>query len=156
MKNYLMLFFLLPIMVFGQVKSDKLFEKYESYDSITSVLITEHMFALAEGFLVNLAEEDKDLAPVKEILPKMKAMKILVYEGKDTQAPFYTDIKESLKKNYTTLMKVKSSDSNVDFLMDGTEKKINELVLLADNAYIFFEGNLTMDDVNNMIGKFAK
>lgn len=154
MKKQLCLFILLsPFLIIGQVKSDSLFEKYETYDSVTSVLITEHMFALADGFMTTVAENDEDLDPIKGILPKMKSMKILIYDGKDTQAPFYNDIKKSLKKHYKTLMKVKSSDSTIDFLMDGNDKKVKELVFLADNAYIFLQGDLTMDDVNNMVEK---
>ncbi|APD06867.1 hypothetical protein UJ101_01348 [Flavobacteriaceae bacterium UJ101] len=156
MKNYLIILFLLPILTLSQVKSDSLFEEYESYDNITSILITEYMFSLTDSFIVNLANDDKDLAPIKDILPKMKSMKILVYDGKNKQAPFYTDIKKSLTKNYKILTHVKPSNSNIDFLIDETNDMVNELVLLSDNAYIFLEGNLTMNDVHNMVEKFNK
>lgn len=154
MKNHLILFLWFPILAVGQVKSEALFEKYEVYDNITSVLITKQMFTLVDSFIANLAREDKSLAPVKELLPKMNSMKVLVYEGKDFPTFFYTDIKQSLQKNYTILMNGKSSNPN--FLIDGTDEIIHEIVLLADNMYVFLEGNFTKDEVNTIVEKFNK
>ncbi len=150
--NYYIILFLIPFIGFSQLKSEVIFDKYESQDSITSIIVTKHMFTLADSFITDIVEKDNSLIPIQEILSNMESMKILLYEGSNKESSFNKELKQSIFDNYLSIDTTKNKD--ITFLIDKNSDIINEIVLISDNYYLFLEGNLTMKDVNNVITKF--
>ncbi len=150
--NYYIILLLIPFIGFSQLKSEAIFDKYESQDNITSIIVTKHMFTLADSFIIDIVEKDNGLAPIQEILSKMESMKILLYEGSNKESSFNKELKQSIFDNYLSIDTAKNKD--ITFLIDKSSDIINEIVLISDNYYLFLEGNLTMKDVNNVITKF--
>ncbi|ASK30879.1 hypothetical protein CEY12_12475 [Chryseobacterium sp. T16E-39] len=153
--------------VYGQEdKFDKLFEKYQQVEGVTSIKIAKPMF----GMLSSLNIDDSQLDQIKPLLSKINGLKILITEnpenansagGKKLQnslSQINKDISSYLSHlNYNEVMSVNSKDSKIKFLSAGAKEGILDDVLLSidsgdgGNVLVMLDGKLSMDDLNKII-----
>lgn len=153
--------------VYGQEdKFDKLLEKYQEAEGVTSIKIAKPMF----GMLSSLNIEDSQLDQIKPLLAKIKGLRVIITEnpetagskdGKKVQAnlsELNKDISSYLKNlNYSEIMTMNSSGSKIKFLSsDAKDGILDDLLLSIDggggeNILVKLDGKLSMDDVNKLI-----
>lgn len=153
--------------VYGQEdKFDKLFEKYQQVEGVTSIKIAKPMF----GMLSSLNIDDSQLDQIKPLLTKIKGLRILITEnpenintkeGKKVQvnlSQINKDISSYLNTlNYSEIMTVNSNGSKIKFLSSEAKEGILEDVLLSidsgtgGNVLVMLDGKLSMDDLTKII-----
>jgi len=153
--------------VYGQEdKFDKLLEKYQEAEGVTSIKIAKPMF----GMLSSLNIEDSQLDQIKPLLAKIKGLRVLITEnsgntgskdGKKIQAnlsELNRDISSYLKTlNYSEIMTMNSSGSKIKFLSsEAKDGVLDDLLLSIDSGsgesiLVKLDGKLSMDDVNKLI-----
>lgn len=150
----------------GKDKFEKLFDKYQEVEGITSIKIAKPMF----GMLSNLNFDDSELDQIKPLLSKINGLKILItenpensnsVEGKKIQhniSQLTNEISSYLKGlNYNEIMSVKNGESRVKFMSsDAKDGMLDDLLLSinsgsGENILVMLDGKLSMDDVNNLI-----
>ncbi|WBV54857.1 DUF4252 domain-containing protein [Chryseobacterium sp. PTM-20240506] len=153
--------------VYGQDdKFDKLFEKYQQVEGVTSIKIAKPMF----GMLSSLNIDDSQLDQIKPLLTKINGLKILITEspenvnspgGKKIQSnisQINKDISTYLNNlNYSEVMSVNSKENKIKFLSSGAKEGILDDVLLSidsgdgGNVLVMLDGKLSMDDLSKII-----
>lgn len=153
--------------VFGQEdKFDKLFEKYQQVEGVTSIKIAKPMF----GMLSSLNIDDSQLDQIKPLLSKINGLKILITESPEninsatrnkvqsTLSQINKDISAYLNRiNYNEVMSVNSNGSKIKFLSSEAENGILDDVLLSidsgngGSVLVKLDGKLSMDDLNKII-----
>lgn len=153
--------------VYGQAdKFDKLFEKYQQVEGVTSIKIAKPMF----GMLSSLNIDDSQLDQIKPLLSKINGLRILITEnpenvnsavGKKLQnnlSQINKDISSYLSHlNYNEIMSVNSSGNKIKFLSSEAKEGILDDVLLSidsgsgGNVLVMLDGKLSMDDLNKII-----
>ncbi len=125
---------------------DNLFSEYLDNDDFTVVSISGKMLNMMTG-----EGNDKE---TDDILSSLKSINILTTEV--ATKSFYNTAKKKLYDNdFEELMKVRDKDSNVLFMVKGSDgKKVNELVLLVgekDNAVLIsFTGDIMLDKISKL------
>lgn len=153
--------------VYGQEdKFDRLFEKYQQVEGVTSIKIAKPMF----GMLSSLNIDDSQLDQIKPLLSKINGLRILITEnpenanssaGKKLQnslSQINKDITSYLSHlNYSEIMSVNSSGNKIKFLSSEAKDGILDDVLLSidsgdgGNVLVMLDGKLSMDDLNKII-----
>lgn len=153
-------------------KLNELFEKYQEKKGVTSIKIAKPMF----NMLNKLDIDDEELDQLKPLLSKINGIKILIVEkpeikdslsvnSKQLLSDFRnlsTEITSALKKlNYQELMTVNSDNNKIKFLSsDITNGNLDNLLLsvntLESNVLLMLDGQISMDDVNNLINEADK
>jgi hypothetical protein len=152
--------------MYGQDKLDKLFEKYQEVEGVTSIKIAKPMF----GMLSSLNIEDSQLDQIKPLLSKINGLKILIIEnpekknsgdGKRVQSnlsQLNKDIASYLKTlKYAEIMTVNSEGSKIKFLSSEAKDGILDDLLLSidggdgESVFVMLDGKLSIDDVNKII-----
>lgn len=153
--------------VYGQDdKFDKLFEKYQQVEGVTSIKIAKPMF----GMLSSLNIDDSQLDQIKPLLSKINGLKILITEnpenanssgGRKLQnnlSQINKDISAYLSHlNYSEIMSVNSKEAKIKFLSSGAKEGLLDDVLLSidsgdgGNVLVMLDGKLSMDDLNKII-----
>ncbi|MDQ1097862.1 DUF4252 domain-containing protein [Chryseobacterium camelliae] len=150
--------------VYGQEdKFDKLFDKYQEVEGVTTIKIAKPMF----GMLSSLNIDDSQLDQIKPLLSKINGLKILITEGSETGtgknnlvnlSELNRDIASYLSNlKYNEIMAVKSSGSKIKFLSSEAKNGIMDDLLLSidsgqgENILIKLDGKLSMDDINKII-----
>ena len=111
----------------AQTPVEKLFEKYDGKDDITSVYITKYMFNLISK--IETEEEDDDF---QEITSKLDGIRILVSEG---GVNLYDEIAPQLGDEYKELMIVKEKGELVKMLVNEQDDVIKEFLILVKEDY---------------------
>ena len=147
---------LIPGSIMAQSEFNKLYEKYAGQDGVTSINISPEMFKLLSSIDMNdSAEESKD---AQNVMQQLKGLKMLVYENSEGKSikRFYDDIKNTMPlNNYTELMTVNDSDSDIKFLIKKEgENLISELLMIvksADEVLIMsMVGDLDMNTISEI------
>ena len=153
--------------VYGQGdKFDRLFEKYQEVEGVTSIKIAKPMF----GMLSSLNIDDSQLDQIKPLLSKINGLKILITENPEKAnskegiqvqthlSQLNKDVASYLKTlNYSEIMSVNSSGSKIKFLSAEAKDGILDDLLLSidggkgENILVMLDGKLSMDDVNKII-----
>lgn len=153
--------------VYGQGdKFDKLFEKYQEVEGVTSIKIAKPMF----GMLSSLNIDDSQLEQIKPLLSKINGLKILITENPEqanTKAGIQVqthlsqlskDVASYLKTlNYSEIMSINNSGAKIKFLSaEAKDGMLDDLLLSIDggkgeNILVMLDGKLSMDDVNKII-----
>lgn len=153
--------------VYGQGdKFDRLFEKYQEVEGVTSIKIAKPMF----GMLSSLNIDDSQLDQIKPLLSKINGLKILITENPEKAntkegiqvqthlSQLNKDVASYLKTlNYSEIMTVNSSGSKIKFLSAEAKDGILDDLLLSidggkgENILVMLDGKLSMDDVNKII-----
>lgn len=154
-------------MVSGQSdKFDRLFEKYQEVEGVTSIKIAKPMFSM----LSSLNIDDSQLDQIKPLLSKINGLKILITENPEKAnskegiqvqthlAQLNKDVASYLKTlNYNEIMSVNNSGAKIKFLSAEAKDGILDDLLLSidggkgENILVMLDGKLSMDDVNKII-----
>ncbi|WP_312421338.1 DUF4252 domain-containing protein [Epilithonimonas sp.] len=155
--------FLLSTNIFGQTEElNKLFDKYQDTEGVTSIKIAKPMFKL----LNNLKIDDEELGKIQPLLGKVNGLKMLVLEKSGTsknpivnEGKIEKDIAASLKNmKYEELVTVNSKDAKIKFMaQDITANVMDNLILniMSDDSSVLMmlDGKISMDDVNNLMSE---
>ncbi|REC42521.1 DUF4252 domain-containing protein [Chryseobacterium pennipullorum] len=153
--------------VYGQKdKFDKLFEKYQEVEGVTSIKIAKPMF----GMLGSLNIDDSQLDQIKPLLSKINGLKILITEnpektntadGRRVQSnlsQLSNDMASYVKNlNYSEIMSVNNSGAKIKFLSAEAKDGVLDDLLLSINGgsgesiFVMLDGKLSLDDVSKII-----
>lgn len=153
--------------MYGQEdKFDKLFDKYQEVEGVTSIKIAKPMF----GMLSSLNIDDSQLDQIKPFLSKINGLKVLITESpedansadalkvQNNLSQLSKDISSYLKNlNYSEIMTVNNSGAKIKFLSSkAIDGMVDDLLLSinaggGENILVKLDGKLSMDDVNKII-----
>ncbi|WP_299184011.1 DUF4252 domain-containing protein [uncultured Chryseobacterium sp.] len=153
--------------VYGQEdKFDKLFDKYQEVEGVTTIKIAKPMF----GMLSSLNIDDGQLDQIKPLLSKINGLKILIVENPDgsnsdevkktkgSLSQLGKDISTYLSNlKYSEIMTLNSDGSKIKFLSSQAKDGILDDLLLSisddggENILVKLDGRLSMDEINNLI-----
>lgn len=153
--------FLLSTNIFGQTEElNKLFDKYQDTEGVTSIKIAKPMFKL----LNNLKIDDEELGKIQPLLAKVNGLKMLILEKPETSKnPFIDEekiekeISNSLKNmKYEELVTVNNRDAKIKFMAkDITANVMDNLILniMSEDSSVLMmlDGKISMEDVNNLM-----
>ena len=149
---------------------NKLFEKYQEAEGVTSIKISKPMFSM----LNKLNIDDEELGQIKPLLNKINGLRILIVEKPKVSAKpediklqnqflkLQGDITSSLKNmKYEELITVNSKDNKIKFLSaDATNGILDDLLLSINSEgntmLLMLDGKISMDDVNNLVNEAQK
>ena len=155
--------FLLSTNIFGQTEElNKLFDKYQDTEGVTSIKIAKPMFKL----LNNLKIDDEELGKIQPLLGKVNGLKMLVLEKSGTsknpiinEGKIEKEIATSLKNmKYEELVTVNSKDAKIKFMaQDITANVMDNLILniISEDSSVLMmlDGKISMEDVNNLMSE---
>lgn len=161
--SILIVLFLLSTNIFGQTEElNKLFDKYQDTEGVTSIKIAKPMFKL----LNNLKIDDEELGKIQPLLGKVNGLKMLVLEKSGTsknpiinEGKIEKEIATSLKNmKYEELVTVNSKDAKIKFMaQDITANVMDNLILniISEDSSVLMmlDGKISMDDVNNLMSE---
>ncbi len=152
--------------VFGQTeKLDRIFEKYQETEGVTSIKIAKPMFRLLNSMKIDNA----DLQTIQPIISKMNGLKILIIDNnemptKTTKSSVDTrkiqqEILGAVKNlNFEELMTINNKQNKIKFLAENTQSDILDNLLLSinsdeSNILMILDGKISMDDVSKLINE---
>ena len=132
----------------GQSPADKIFDKYAGREGYTTVFISKYMFDLFS----NIESTDPDAEEMSEVISKLTGIKILAAEQPDESVNFYKEMKKEISSGaYKELMIIKEQDQDVQFLVNESEGKITELLLIVsgqgENVLMSIQGDIDMKNI---------
>ncbi|MFC4164480.1 DUF4252 domain-containing protein [Epilithonimonas zeae] len=153
--------FLLSTNIFGQTEElNKLFDKYQDTEGVTSIKIAKPMFKL----LNNLKIDNEELGKIQPLLAKVNGLKMLILEKPETSKNSLIDekkiekeISNSLKNmKYEELVTVNNRDAKIKFMaQDITANVMDNLILniMSEDSSVLMmlDGKISMDDVSKMM-----
>jgi len=159
--SLLIVLFLLSTNIFGQTEElNKLFDRYQDTEGVTSIKIAKPMFKL----LNNLKIDNEELGKIQPLLAKVNGLKMLVLEKSKTSDNSFIDEKKiekeiaaSLKNmKYEELVTVNSRDAKIKFMtQDITANVMDNLILniMSEDSSVLMmlDGKISMDDVSKMM-----
>lgn len=148
--------------VYGQDKVDRLFDKYQEVEGVTTIKIAKPMF----GMLSSLDLGDAELDQIKPLLSKITGLKVFIaekpQEGNSAKGQQLAQINKDIRSylsslNYSEIMSMNSNGAKIKFL--SAEEKdgvLDDLLLSIDNGkeesiLIKLDGKLSMNDINRII-----
>lgn len=159
--------------IFAQLSEvQKIFDKYQEVDGITSIRVARPMFSL----LSKLKIEDEDLKKIQPLLNKVNAVNILI-SGADKLLDSLTGIKTGLLKpgnnpaalqneinlavkklNYQELVTVNSSGRKIKLMTVGSSGEILHNLLLSitsseQNVLMLLDGEIPMSELSKFIAE---
>ncbi|WP_379968298.1 GIN domain-containing protein [Epilithonimonas sp. UC225_85] len=168
--SILLVLFLLSTNIFGQTEElNKLFDRYQDTEGVTSIKIAKPMFKL----LNNLKIDDAELGKIQPLLGKVNGLKMLILEKpiKSENADqneqklllqsgkIEKDISASLKNmKYEELVTVNSRDAKIKFMaQDITANVMDNLILniMSEDSSVLMllDGKISMEDVSNLMAE---
>ncbi|REC71221.1 hypothetical protein DRF58_06735 [Epilithonimonas hispanica] len=161
--SILIVLFLLSTNIFGQTEElNKLFDKYQDTEGVTSIKIAKPMFKL----LNNLKIDDEELGKIQPLLGKVNGLKMLVLEKSELSnnsnvsgRKIETEIANSLKNmKYEELVTVNNRDAKIKFMaQDITANVMDNLILniMSEDSSVLMmlDGKISIDDVNNLMSE---
>jgi len=159
--SILIVLFLLSTNIFGQTEElNKLFDKYQDTEGVTSIKIAKPMFKL----LNNLKIDNEELGKIQPLLGKVNGLKMLVLEKSAKsdnplvdEKKIEKEIANSLKNmKYEELVTVNNRDAKIKFMaQDITANVMDNLILNImseeSSVLMMLDGKISMDDVNNLM-----
>lgn len=144
---------LFPGTIFAQSDFNKLYEKYAGQEGFTSINISPEMFIFLSS--IDMSDSSSDSKQTQNVMQQLEGLKMLVYEKPEGKEgiDFYKEIKSKLPlNNYTELMSIKDSDSDIKFLIKKAgENKISELLMIVVSKDEVLVMSLTGDiDMNTI------
>ncbi len=159
----LIVLFLLSTNIFGQTEElNKLFDKYQDTEGVTSIKIAKPMFKL----LNNLKIDNEELGKIQPLLGKVDGLKMLVLEKSGTsknpvvnEGKIEKDIANSLKNmKYEELVTVNNRDAKIKFMAQDVKANVLDNLILNimsedSSVLMMLDGKISMDDVNNLMSE---
>ncbi len=124
--------------------ADKLFEKYADKDGFTTISFSSGLMKMMADF-----DDEKD---AKNLLRKIKEVRILTCDNEKTGLNFYNEIARDFPADkYEELITIKDTDTNVKIWIKEDAGIIQELILVSggidDNVLIIVRGNIKLNEV---------
>ncbi len=159
--SLLIVLFLLSTNIFGQTEElNKLFDRYQDTEGVTSIKIAKPMFKL----LNNLKIDNEELGNIQPLLGKVNGLKMLVLEKSGTsknpnlnEGKIEKEIANSLKNmKYEELVTVNNRDAKIKFMtQDITANVMDNLILniMSEDSSVLMmlDGKISMDDVSKLM-----
>lgn len=147
---------LLPATIFAQSNFNELYEKYAGQDGFTSINISPEMFKFLSS--IDMSDSSKDSKQAQYVLQQLEGLKMLVYEKPEGKEgfDFYKEVKSKLPlKEYTELMTVKDSDSDIKFLIKKAGKnRVSELLMIVvgdeEVVVMSMTGDIDMNTISDI------
>jgi len=133
---------------------DKLFNKYQGKEGVTTVKIGPELFQVMKAMDIEEIE-DQDFP-----LDKVSSVKILTIEEEEGYegVNFYDEIKNDLDvSKFAEVMTVNDGGETVRIWMKADGKTMSEFLLIVggdDNVLIYVTGNFNMDDLEGLAESF--
>ncbi len=122
-------FILTLILATGFTYAQSMFDKYEDYDQVSSVIVTDEMFKLLKEIEPESAEAKEEIS----VLSNLTGLKVFSTEDEQIAKEIITDAGKYVKnKQMTELMRINDQDAKVKFyIIKGTKPHIaKELVMI--------------------------
>ncbi len=147
---------IIPGSIFAQGDSDKLYQKYAGQDGFTSINISPEMFKFLNSMDMN--DSSSEAKQTQFAMQQLDGLKMLVYEKPEGKVgfDFYKEINRDLSlKDYSELMSVNDSDSDIKSLVKKTsDKRISELLMIVkgeDEVLIMsMTGDIDMNTISDI------
>jgi len=147
---------LLPATIFAQSEIDNLYKKYAGEDGFTSINISPEMFRLLGS--MDMSDSAEEAKQTQNVMEQLDGLKMLVYEQPEGKPfiDFYKEIKKSLPlKEYTELMSIQDSDSDIKFLIKKAGKnRISELLMIikgdGEVLVMSMTGDIDMNTISDI------
>jgi len=132
-----------------------LLDKYSGKDGFTSIEIKKDLFEL----FAEIDEAAEEADEVREAMSKLTSINVLMFEPEDKDNKSLEAFRKELKGNidltgYIELMVIKEKDEEVKFLINKKNGKINELLLLIDQAdeagFVSILGDIDMKTISKL------
>ncbi len=126
MKN---LIFLFSLLINFTNFAQSLFDKYEDYDQVSSVIVTDEMFKLLKEIEPESAEAKEEI----NVLSGLTGLKVFSTEDAQVQAQMINDANQyAKKKKMVELMRINDQDNNVKFYIVKGDKPhmAKELIMI--------------------------
>ena len=146
----------LPQLSMAQGNGTKvLLDKYSGKDGFTSIEIKKDLFEL----FAEIDEAAEEADEVREAMSKLTSINVLMFEPEDKDNKSLEAFRKELKGNidltgYIELMVIKEKDEEVKFLINKKNGKINELLLLIDQAdeagFVSILGDIDMKTISKL------
>ncbi len=126
------LVFIFTLLISFNFHAQSIFDKYEDYDDVTSVIVTDEMFKL-------LKEIEPESEKAKEeigVLSNLTGLKVFATENEKVATEMATDAeKYAQDKKMTELMRINDQDAKVKFyIVKGDQPHIaKELVMIVNS-----------------------
>lgn len=121
----------------AQSSFDQLIDKYTGKEGVTTVEVSQKLFALAASAV---SEQDAD---IKELVTGLKGIKIICFEAPEGETSvngkaMYKEFEAAMPSGLEELMTVNSEGEKVKFLgRNVKENMVDELILLVDDEEEF-------------------
>lgn len=143
---YLMMALLL-MPLWGQAQ-EKLFNKYSDMKDVKSIYISKAMLEMD----ANLFTQDLYVGKTKNLT----SVRLLSTRSDKIRKEMLQDIHSLVKSSkYELIMKQKGTVSNSEFYVSRKKDRVSELIMVMEGAaslkFIYLEGNLTGEDVRNLL-----
>ncbi len=150
------IFTMLPATMMAQDDFNKLYEKYAGKEGVTSINISPEMFRLLSS--IDMSDSAEEVKDAQNVMEQLAGLKMLVYENPEGKsvANFYNDIKKFLPLgDYTELMTINDSDSDIKFLIKKEGKnRISELLMIVKSEgevlVMSMIGDLDMNSISKI------
>ena len=121
--------FLFSLLISFSNYAQSLFDKYEDFDQVSSVVVTNEMFKLLKEIEPEGAEAKEEIG----VLSDLTGLKVFSTEDAQTQTQMINDANQyANSKKMTELMRINDQDNNVKFyIVKGNQPHIaKELVMI--------------------------
>jgi len=126
-----LLFISLILLSFSGINAQSMFDKYEDYDEVTSVIVTDEMFKLLKEIEPESAEAQEEIS----VLSNLTGLKVFTTEDEKIAAQMTADVNKYVKsKHMSELMRINDKDAKVRFyIVKGDQPHIaKELVMVVN------------------------
>jgi len=131
MKNLIFTVSLLLSIAFTQAQS--MFDKYEDYDDVTSVIVTDEMFKL----LKEIEPESQEAKEEISVLSNLTGLKVFVTENGNVSQEITADAQKYIQnKKMTELMRINDKEAKVKFyiIKDNQPHIAKELIMIVNGT----------------------
>jgi hypothetical protein len=131
MKKFI--FTLIILLNFTLTQAQSMFDKYEDYDDVTSVIVTDEMFKL----LKEIEPESQEAREEINVLGNLTGLKVFVTENNQTSQEITADAQKYIRdKKMIELMRINDKDAKVKFYIIKSNKPhiAKELIMIVNGT----------------------
>lgn len=130
------------------VAQNKIYEKFEDMDDVTSIHISSKMFEMMSG---NISPNGVDLEGFKD---KVKSLVVLTANSPQSMAKLKAEGTSLISKGSVQIIRVNEGADKVIMYITEEGDKISELIMVVqskdDYTLIIIEGAFTMEDIKKI------
>ncbi|WP_222984459.1 DUF4252 domain-containing protein [Flagellimonas meishanensis] len=165
MKKHILILLIavLPLSAFSQ----SLFDKYEDYDEVTSVVVNKSMFNLLAK--IDVEVDDPEAQDFMDIASSLKSLKVFTTDSEKIGSDMKSSVDSYLKSaKMEELMRVKDKDANVKFYIKQgkDEDHVSELLMFVtglkemeadgrkfETVLLSLTGDIDLNKINSLTKK---